>query len=172
MVQWLSMARPLRVEFKGGLYHVIARGNAKQKIFLDDHDRERFLYWLKDAIRVHNLVLHAYCLMGNHYHVLIETPDGNLSRAMRDVNGHYTQNFNARHERVGHLFQGRYKAFVIEKHSYILAVLRYIILNPVRARLVRHPRDWRWSSYKATAGIVKTPEWLCVDDALLLFSLS
>jgi len=164
------MARPLRVEFKGGLYHVIARGNAKQKIFLDDHDRERFLYWLKDVIKTYNLILHAYCLMGNHYHLFVETPDGNLSRAMRDLNGNYTQDFNARHARVGHLFQGRYKAFVIDKDSYLLAVMLYIVLNPFHAGLVKHPRDWKWSSYRATAGYVKAPEWLCVDDTLLLFA--
>ncbi len=108
--------------------------------------------------------------MTNHYHLLIETPDGNLSRAMHDLNSNYTQHFKVRHDRVGHLFQGRYKAFVVEKHSYLLELIRYIILNPVRAGLVKHPRDWKWSSYKATGGYVKTPEWLCVDETLLLFS--
>lgn len=109
------MARPLRVEYPGALYHVMSRGNAFQNIFLDNRDREAYLDHLKSAVKNHNLICHAYCLMGNHSHLLLETPDPNLSQAMRDLNGNYTQWFNAKHKRVGHLFQGRYRAFVIEK---------------------------------------------------------
>ena len=170
MLYFKSMARPLRVEFKGALYHVTARGNAKQDIFLTDRDRTRFLYWLKEVVLMHGLVLYAYCLMDNHYHLLLETPNANLSKAMRDLNGNYTQDFNARHDRVGHLFQGRYKAFVVEKMSYLLELIRYIVLNPVRAGFVKHPREWKWSSYNATAGHIKNPEWIHVDETLRFFS--
>lgn len=164
------MARPLRVQYPDALYHVIARGNAKRKIFLDDKDRRGFLKWLADAVKTHNLIIRAYCLMGNHYHLLVETPDGNLSTAMRDLNGNYSQWFNVRHSRVGHLFEGRFKSFVIEKETYLLTVARYIVLNPVRAGLVSHPRLWKWSSYKATIGTIKVPQWLCVDWLLGNFS--
>ncbi|MCR4314555.1 MAG: transposase [Candidatus Uhrbacteria bacterium] len=157
------MARPLRVQYPGALYHVISRGNAQQKIFLDDNDRRGFLKWLKDAVKTHNLIIHAYCLMSNHYHLLVETPDGNLSTAMRDLNGNYSQWFNAHHSRVGHLFGGRFKAFIVEKETYLLVVARYIVLNAVRAGLVTHPRLWKWCSFSATAGIAKAPEWLHVD---------
>ncbi len=163
------MARPLRVLYEGALYHVIVRGNAKQDIFLDDQDRYGFLDWLEDVVKTHNLVVHAHCLMSNHFHLLIETPDANLSTAMRDLNGNYALWFNTRHGRVGHLFQGRFKAFVIEKETYLLAVARYIVLNAVRAGLVDHPRKWKWCSYNATAGTATVPEWLHVDWLLKAF---
>ena len=166
------MARPLRVEFNGALYHVTARGNARQKIFFNDTDRIAFLKNLAYCLALHNVILHAYVLMGNHYHLFVETPDGNLSAFMRDVNGNYSQWFNFVHKRVGHLFQGRYKSFVIDGDSYLFEIARYIVLNPVRARLVAHPRDWKWSSYKATAGHIKTPDWLTTDWILGTFSKS
>ena len=165
-----TMSRPLRVEYPGALYHVIARGNAKQNIFLEDRDRRKFLAWLQDTCATHNILCHAYCLMDNHYHLLLETLDANLSVAMRDLNGNYSQWFNIIHDRVGHLLQGRYKAFVIEKESYLLAVARYIVLNAVRAGLVDRPQDWKWSSYRATAGTLRVPEWLHVDWILANFS--
>src|SRR3990167_7126442 len=170
LIYLVSMARPLRVIYEDGFYHIIARGNTRQKIFLDDKDREQFLRWLKDTIETHNLICHAYCLMHNHYHLLIETPEANLSVAMRDLNGNYSQWFNARHKRMGHLFQGRFKAFVIEKETYLLEVARYIVLNPVRAKMVRHPRFWKWSSYQSTAGISKAADWLSVEWILKNFS--
>lgn len=108
--------------------------------------------------------------MDNHYHLLLETPDGNLSSAMRDVNGNYTQWFNTRHDRIGHVLQGRYKAYVIEKEPYLLEVVRYIVNNPVRANLVTHPKDWKWSSYRASAGSIKSSAWLETDFTLGLFS--
>ncbi len=170
MVSFKHMSRPLRIEYPGALYHVMSRGNASQDIFLDEMDRHLFLKNLRHCIKQHNLICHAYCLMGNHYHLLIETPDANLSESMRDINGNYTQCFNVKHERVGHLMQGRYKAFVIEKDLYLLEVVRYIVNNPVMAKLVTHPKDWKWSSYKTTAGFVRNPQWLETNFTLGLFS--
>lgn len=164
------MARPLRVEFNGALYHVTSRGNARQDIFCNDTDRLIFLKNLTYCLALHNVILHAYVLMGNHYHLFVETPDGNLSDFMRDTNGNYTQWFNRINGRVGHLWQGRYKAFVIDGDNYLFEVARYVVLNPVRAGLVQNPRDWKWSSYNATAGHIKTPDWLTVDWILSLFS--
>ncbi len=164
------MARQLRVEYPGALYHVTSRGNAKQPVFLSDDDRTCFLDTLAGVIETHNWLCHAYCLMGNHYHLLIETPDGNLSQGMRDLNGNYTQRFNKRNDRIGHLFQGRFKAFVIEKEPYLLRVARYTVINAVRAGLVSHPGEWPWSSYAATAGDTHCPEWLSTDWVLGLFS--
>lgn len=163
------MARPLRILFPGALYHVTARGNGRRSIYHDAHDRKRFLEILADVVRSHNVICHAYCLMGNHYHLLLETPDGNLTEAMRDLNGIYTQWSNYRHDTTGHLLQGRYNAFVIEKETYFLAVARYIVLNPVRAGLVHRPADWEWSSYRDTAGNQKKSHWLATDDVLLRF---
>lgn len=164
------MARPLRVEFNGALYHVTSRGNARQDVFCNDTDRRIFLKNLTYCLALHNVILHAYVLMGNHYHLFVETPDGNLSDFMRDTNGNYTQWFNRINGRVGHLWQGRYKAFVIDGDNYLFEVARYVVLNPVRAGLVQNPRDWKWSSYNATAGHIKTPDWLTVDWILSTFS--
>lgn len=163
------MARPLRIEYEGAVYHTTSRGNARQGIFLNDEDRLSFLKILSDVVARYNWVCHAYCLMPNHYHLLLETPDANLSRGMRQLNGLYTQTFNRRHGRVGHLLQGRYKAILVEKESYLLELARYVVLNPVRAKLVCHPRAWRWSSYRATAGEEKAPDFLTVDWLLSQF---
>ena len=152
------MARPLRLEFAGALYHLTARGNARADIFLDDADRRLFLELLGKEITQQGWRCYAYCLMSNHYHLLIETPEANLVSGMRRFNGVYTQAFNRRHGRVGHVFQGRYKSIVVDKDSYGLELCRYIVLNPVRARMVK--RDWAWSSYRATAGYGPQPAWL------------
>ena len=146
------MTRPLRIEFKGAVYHITSRGNAKQAIFLDEKDFADFLRVLCSVVKRYHFILHTFCLMNNHYHLLIETPEGNLSRGMRQLNGLYTQRFNQRHQRVGHLFQGRYKAILIDKDNYLLELCRYIVLNPVRAGIVKNPKDYRWSSYQATTG--------------------
>lgn len=146
------MARPLRIEYPGAVYHITARGNEKKTIFKDDTDRGVFLNTLVQVNKRYNWLCHAYCLMGNHYHLLIETPDGNLSIGMRQLNGMYTQTFNKRHLRAGHLLQGRYKAILIQKDSHLLEACRYVVLNPVRAGLVKHPGDWIWGSYNSTAG--------------------
>jgi len=163
------MARPLRIEYEGAVYHVTSRGNAGAKIFLDDVDRSRFLEILKDVVARFGWICHAYCLMGNHYHLLIETPDANLSRGMQHLNGVYTQWFNRRHSRYGHLVQGRFKSILVEKESYLLELARYVVLNPVRAKIVRSARDWPWSSYRATAGQADLPEFLTVDWLLSQF---
>lgn len=163
------MARPLRLEFPGALYHVTARGNARHAIVLDDQDRQRFLDVLARVVDHFHLLLHAYCLMDNHYHLLVETPEANLSRAMRQLNGVYTQAFNRRHRRVGHVLQGRFKAIVVDQDSYLLELCRYVVLNPVRAKSTRKPETYAWSSYRATAGLAATPPFLAVDWLLSQF---
>ncbi len=164
------MARPLRIEYPGALYHVTARGNARQAIYKDDADRRAFLNVLEAVVERFNWLCHAYCLMGNHYHLLIETPDGNLSKGMRELNGRYTQAFNRRHRRVGHLFQGRFKAILIEREGYLLELCRYVVLNPVRARMARSPDKYKWSSYRATAGQGRAPSFLTTDWVLAQFA--
>ena len=146
------MARPLRIEYSGAVYHITSRGNEKKAVFKDDQDRGSFLSILDRLNKRYHWICHAYCLMVNHYHLLIETPDGNVSVGMRQLNGVYTQAFNRRHRRAGHLFQGRYKAILIQKDSHLLEVSRYIVLNPVRAGAVERPGDWPWSSYRAIVG--------------------
>jgi len=163
------MARPLRVEFPGALYHLTARGNARQAIFEDDADRRRFLRLLGREVEQQGWRCYAYCLMDNHYHLLIETPEPNLVTGMRRLNGAYTQGFNRRHKRVGHLFQGRYKSIVVERDAYLKELCRYIVLNPVRAGLVEAAHQWRWSSYPETARAVARPAWLHVDEVWSLF---
>lgn len=157
------MARPLRIEYAGAVYHVTSRGNAQSFIFRDDRDRGNFLEILSSVIKRYKWLCHGYCLMDNHYHLLIETPEANLAKGMRQLNGIYTQAFNRIHKRVGHVFQGRYKAILVEKESYLLELCRYVVLNPVRAMIVRRPEDWKWSSYLSTAGIKGVPEYLTVD---------
>src|SRR3990172_3848145 len=147
------MARPLRIEYDGAVYHVTSRGNARKPIYRDDSDREAFLDALGRVNEKYNWLCHAYCLMNNHYHIVIETPDGNLSKGMRKLNGVYTQLFNKRHGCVGHIFQGRYMAILIQKESHLLEVCRYVVLNPVRAKLSAKPEEWHWSSYRGTAGL-------------------
>jgi len=171
------MARPIRIEFPGADYHVTARGNERRAIFRDDQDRLMFLETLEQCTLEHGLVVHGYCLMGNHYHLLVGTPHGNLSRAIGWLQTAYTIRFNRRHRRSGHLFQGRYKAQLIEADSYLLSVLRYLHLNPVRSRgkqqvLKRELRTrletYRWSSHRAYAGLGESPPWL-TRQWLLMF---
>ena len=164
------MSRPLRIEFAGALYHVTSRGDGQKDIYLDDQDRRDFLSVLGSVCKRFNWTVHAYCLMSNHYHLLIETPDGNLSQGMRQLNGVYTQHFNRTHDRVGHVFQGRYKAIIVQKGRYLLELSRYIVLNPVRARMVRSVKDWPWSSYRASCGMTSSPEWLSTDWLLSTFA--
>ena len=164
------MARPLRIEYPGAVYHITSRGNARGMIFDDDHDRERFLKVFGTVVKNHRWLCHAYCLMGNHYHLLIETSEANLSHGMRQLNGIYTQAFNRRHDRSGHLFQGRYKAILVEKERYLLALCRYIVLNPVVAGMVSSLEDWPWSSYLATGGMVAAQAFLTLDWLLAHFA--
>ncbi len=163
------MARPLRVEFHGAVYHITSRGNAQADIFLDDADREMFLHTLARVISRFGWVCHAYCLMDNHYHLVIETPGANLCLGMRQLNGVYTQRFNRSHHRVGHIFQGRYKSILVERDAYLLELCRYVVLNPIRANMVKDVRQWMWSSYCATAGIKNSPAWLSVNWLLSQF---
>ena len=163
------MARPLRLEFPGAVYHVTSRGNARQAILLDKDDWQSFLGVLSSVVARFNWLCHAYCLMENHYHLMVETREGNLSWGMRQLNGVYTQVFNRRHTRVGHLFQGRYKAILVEKEAHLLELCRYVVLNPVRAGLVKRPGEWRGSSYRATAVEAKKPVFLEVDWILSQF---
>ena len=163
------MARPLRIEYPGAIYHITSRGNARQPIYKDDKDRETFLELLGSVVSRYGWICHAYCLMGNHYHLLFETPDGNLSQGMRQLNGIYTQHFNRRHGRVGHVFQGRFKAIVVDRDSYLLELCRYVVLNPLRAGVVGSPGRYKWSSYRATAGVVRSPSFLTTDWVLSEF---
>lgn len=160
------MSRPLRVEYPGAVYHLTSRGNARQDVFLGEADRDGFLNVMARVIDRYRWLCHAYCLMGNHYHLLVETLDPTLSLGMRQLNGVYTQTFNRHHRRVGHLFQGRFKSILVEKETHLLELCRYIVLNPVRAKLVRRAMDWRWSSYRATAGLSEVPTFLTIDWVL------
>lgn len=164
------MARPLRIEFAGALYHVTARGNARADIFADDSDRQQFLSLLHHTVERYDWYCHAYCLMDNHYHLLIETSTPTLSKGMKFLNGTYTQYFNRRHHRVGHIFQGRFKAILVQKDAYLLELARYIALNPVRAQMVRHAKEWRWSSYRATVGLDESERCLTTDWVLAGFA--
>jgi REP element-mobilizing transposase RayT len=163
------MARPLRIEYAGAFYHVTSRGNERKSVFRDDADRERFLNYLQSAVERYNAVIHLYCLMGNHYHLLLMTPDGNLSEIMRHVNGGYTTYFNRRYLRDGHLFQGRYKAILVDADSYAGELSRYIHLNPVRAGITKEPEEYHWSSYGAYIGMARAPRWLTTDWLLRYF---
>ena len=164
------MARPLRIQYPGAVYHVMSRGNAQQLTYLSDSDRIDFLNILRRTVKKYNWLCHSYCLMGNHYHLLIETIDPNLSLGMRQLNGIYTQRFNKRHNRVGHLFQGRFKAILVEKELYLLELCRYIVLNPVRANIVKQPEEYRWSSYIHIIVLDKNKELLTTDWILSQFS--
>lgn len=154
------MSRPLRIEFPGALYHVTSRGDRREPIFEDDDDRQALLRILAQSLERFDGCCLSYCLMPNHYHFVLETRRANLSRLLRQVNGVYTQRYNRRHDKVGHLFQGRFRAIVIDRDAYLLEVCRYVDLNPVRALLVRRPQDWRWSSYRAHVDLDARPAWL------------
>ena len=163
------MSRPLRLDHPGAVWHVTSRGNERRPIFRDDRDRETWLGLLAGAGALCAWRIHGYVLMGNHYHLMVETPEATLSRGMRQLNGVYTQAFNRRHRRVGHLFQGRFNGVLVERESQLLELARYVVLNPVRAGLVGAAREWRWSNYPATAGEAAAPAWLETDWTLAHF---
>lgn len=163
------MSRPLRIEFPGALYHVTSRGDRRKLIFIDDLDRATWLSIVRLVCKRFNFIIHAYCQMGNHYHLMVETVEGNLSRGMRQLNSLYSQQFNRRHHLVGHVLQGRYKSILVQKESYLLELARYVVLNPVRAGIVSTPDAWKWSSYQATTGQRPAPEWLEVNWVLRQF---
>ncbi len=160
------MARPLRIEYPGAFYHVTARGNEQKDIFRSRSDRERFIAYLESATERYGAVVHCYCLMGNHYHLLLQTPHGNLSQIMRHINGAYTTYFNIKRKRAGHLLQGRYKAILVEADTYAAELSRYIHLNPVRAGFVSCPEEYAWSSYRCFVGRQSKPHWLTIDFIL------
>jgi putative transposase len=163
------MARPPRAQVPGGIFHITARGNRRQEIFFDDRDRRRFLELLGAAVSRHGWRCHAYCLMPNHFHLMVETPAADLSAGMHLLNGRYAQWFNRSHEFEGHLFQSRFHSVLVVSTWHLLELSRYIVLNPVRARLCRDPADWRWSSYRASMALVPRPELLTVDWLLRQF---
>ena len=163
------MARPLRIEFAGALYHITSRGNDRQSIYRNDADRTHFLEQLKGACDRYDWLCHAYCLMTNHYHLLIQTRVATLSKGMKYLNGKYTQHFNKHHIRTGHLFQGRFKSILVDRDAYLLELARHIVLNPVRARMVHTAGEWPWSSYRATAGMVGGHTCLTTDSVLSAF---
>jgi putative transposase len=150
------VARPLRIETPGGTYHVTARGNAGRDIYLDDGDRVSFLALVSDLVERFAWNCFAYCLMHNHYHLVVRTPRGDLSRGMRHLNGVYAQRFHRKHGTFGHLFQGRFHATLVQDDPYLLAVLRYVARNPVEAGLCNHASEWRWSSHRAVLGLAPT----------------
>jgi len=160
------MARPLRVEYPGAYYHVINRGNAGEDIFKNDRDKEKFLQYLAITVERFSIVIHSYCLMSNHFHLLIQTQEANLSKAIQWLNVSYATYFNKKGQRQGHLFQGRFKAVLIEADEYLEQLSRYIHLNPVQAKIVATPVEFLWSSYPVFIGKAKNPEWLTTGEIL------
>jgi putative transposase len=164
------MARPLRLDFAGAVWHLTSRGNAGDDIFYNDEDRLDFLELLGEAKRRFNWLIFTYILLTNHFHLVIETPEATLSRGMQWLLGTYVNRFNRRHKRSGHLFQGRFKGILIEKETQLLNVLRYVALNPVRAHMATLPEEYRWGSYRAIAGLEPSPAWLSTDAVLETFA--
>lgn len=168
----ITMPRPLRLEYENAWYHVMNRGASHQNIFKSDIHRNEFLSLLREASLYYNIECHAFCLMDNHYHLLLHTPQGNLSQGMRHLNGIYTQCFNRSEKRDGALFRGRYKAILIEEDAYLLYVSRYIHLNPVSANMVTAPENYEWSSYKSYITFSSKFPWLKTDMILAMISQS
>ncbi|HEY8184288.1 MAG TPA: transposase [Thermoanaerobaculia bacterium] len=164
------MSRELRLQFPGALYHITQRGNNRQNIFLDDDDRNTFLGLLGRAVQRFAWILTSYVLMTNHFHIVIQLTCESLSRGMRWLDTEYPRYFNRRYGRAGHLYQGPFNGKLVEKETYALNVIRYDVLNPVRAGIVRRPEDSVWSSHRAALGLVNPPEWLAVDDLLVQFA--
>ena len=164
------MTRPLRVEYAGAFYHVLNRGNGGEKVLGQARDKEMFLQYAGEAAEQYSLSIHTYCLMDNHFHLLVETHDANLSAAIQWLNISYAAWYNKRHTRSGHVFQGRFKSYLIDADEYLTTVSRYIHLNPVRAGVVEKPRDYPWSSYRCFAGEQKAPGWLEARQVLEQFS--
>lgn len=157
------MPRSLRLEYPDALYHVTARGVQQRFIFLDDDDRRLLLRLVARTLAAFDAQVFAYCLMGNHYHFVLHTREANLSALMQRLNASYSQQFNHRHARVGQVFGGRFKAVHVDRDEYLLAVCRYVDLNPVRAGLVSTPQDWAWSGYRAHVGTTDPPHWLATS---------
>src|SRR4030065_2173313 len=165
------MARPLRIEYPGAFYHITSRGNERKNIFKNEYDFKKFLEYLEAANKRYRAVIHIYCLMSNHYHLLLETPMGNLSQIMRHINGAYTTYYNTKRKRFGHLLQGRYKETLIQAEEYAEELSRYIHLNPIRAGIRSKLEEYQWSSYQYYIGKKQTPTWLTVDYILSYFGM-
>jgi putative transposase len=157
------MARRRRIQFPGAVYHVMSRGNRNSAIVDDDEDRRTFMHTFGAAAGNYHVRVYACCLMSTHYHILLDTPRGNLSEFIRTLNTEYSKAFNHRHERVGHTFEQRFESLVVQREKYLRRVARYIALNPVKARLCRDAADWPWSTHRATAGLEDAPSWLHLD---------
>ncbi|MDH5561474.1 MAG: transposase [Deltaproteobacteria bacterium] len=164
------MSRPLRIEYPGAWYHIMNRGRRRENIYTTSTDYHLFVDVMKETAEMFNLKVSAYCLMSNHYHLLVHTPDGNLSRCMRHINGVYTQRFNRTHKKDGQLFRGRFKAVLVDSDSYLLEVLRYIHNNPVQAGIVKNADDFIWSSHKGYCSKAKKWDWLHKNFLLAMFS--
>ncbi len=164
-----AVPRRPRPQFPGAIYHVTSRGNRKRVIFVDDVDRGSFLDTFASVVARHGWICTAFCLMGTHYHLALETPAGDLAAGMQRLNSHYAQSFNQRHKDVGHVFQGRYHSVLVEREEHLLALWRYVALNPVRAEACARPEDWRWSSYRAVVGLAPPPRFLSVAPVLATF---
>jgi putative transposase len=167
-----AMPRPHRLQIPGGLYHLTSRGNRRQRIFLDDHDRHRFLELAASVAHRRGWLCASYCLMPNHYHLLVETPEADLSAGMQEINSRHAMWFNWRYELDGHLFQGRFKSVLVESETHLLELSRYIVLNPVRAGLCESPAEWVWSSYRPTLGVDPKPDLLAPSRILEHFGPS
>ena len=166
------MARPLRIQYPGAMYHIISRGNGRMTIFHNEKDRMKFVYFMDRVVHKYNWIIHTYCLMGNHYHILLETPDANMVPGMKQLNQFYSQFYNWKYRRLGSVLQGRYKSWLMEKESKFLDNCQYIVNNPVVAGLIEHPSQWPWSNFRATRGLEKPPDFLEIDSLLGHFSAS
>ena len=166
------MARPLRIQYPGATYHIISRGIARMTIFHTEKDWSKFIGFMERVITRYRWICHAYCLMGNHYHILIETPDANMVPGMKQLNQLYSQFYNWKYHRVGPVLQGRYKAWLVQREEKFLDNCRYIVNNPGEAKMVEHPSQWPWSSFRATRGMDPKPPFLNTDFLLSRFSTS
>lgn len=164
------MARPLRIEFPGAWYHVMNRGANRNRIFSKDYDYELFINVLKESCTLFNVYISAYCLLSNHYHIVVHTPEGNLSRFMRHVNGVYTQRYNRKHNRDGTLFRGRYKAILIQAEGYLIHVVKYVHCNPLKAKIANNLNNYKWSSHPSYLKGKSDSEWLDINNLLACFS--
>jgi len=165
------MPRNPSIEVPGGFFHITAHAAAQMTLYQDEWDYAAWLRMLERTVEAFHWRCYAYCAMPNHFHLVIETPEPTRGAGMRHLNGSYAQRYNTRHDGSGHVFQGRYRAKPIVHDSHFLVCCRYVVLNPVRAEICTRPENWRWSSYRATVGIVPAPTFLCVDDVLALFTV-
>ena len=160
------MSRPVRIEFPGACYHVTSKGTKEQTVFKDKEDKAIFLNVLDNVVARFGWLLHSYVIMDEHYHLVVEIPEANLSRGMRQLNGVYTQHFNRRHSEEGPVFQGRFKSVLFEKDNFLLPLCRHVVLNPVRVGRAGALNSYRWSSHRAMSGAIKTPDYLTTDSVL------